>query len=172
MCRHVLQVQDRLQRRFMVENLSSYLRWPSDAAELDMPEPGFLTQLAQRTGCSLLIDVNNIYVNALNAEREGDLHDPVLQCRHWLDQIPASAVGEIHLAGHCQVSDEHGDIVIDDHGSRVCDAVWRLYQHAVQRFGAVPTLIEWDTDIPTLDVLLDEAAHAKSLSDAALALCA
>jgi uncharacterized protein (UPF0276 family) len=172
MCRHVQQVQDRLQRRFMVENLSSYLRWPSDAAELDMPEPGFLTQLAQRTGCSLLIDVNNIYVNALNAEREGDLHDPVLQCRHWLDQIPASAVGEIHLAGHCQVSDEHGDIVIDDHGSRVCDAVWHLYQHAVQRFGAVPTLIEWDTDIPTLDVLLDEAAHAKSLSDAALALCA
>lgn len=163
LCAHVGQVQDRLQRVFMVENLSAYLRWNASDGERVWVETEFLTKLARRTGCQLLVDVNNIYVNALNAQtRFGAAVDPLQSCRDWLDAIPADVVGELHLAGHCHVSDEHGDIVIDDHGSRVCDAVWTLYRHAVARFGAVPTLIEWDTDVPALDVLLDEAARART----------
>ena len=169
MCAHVNQVQDRLQRPFMVENLSAYLRWQLPDAERVWSETTFLTTLARRTGCQLLVDVNNIYVNALNAQtRFGEAADPLQSCRDWLDAIPADVVGELHLAGHCHVSDEHGDIVVDDHGSHVCDAVWDLYRHAITRFGAVPTLIEWDTDVPTLDVLLDEARRARSHCDAVL----
>jgi uncharacterized protein len=181
LCANVQQVQDRLQRRFMVENLSSYLTWKNpdpgrdpkndrsgdcdgDPSEQAMAEPRFLAELARRTGCALLVDVNNIYVNALNAQRAGLRGDPVQHCCAWLDAIPAGPVGELHLAGHCHVSDAHGDIVIDDHGSRVADPVWRLYQHAIQRFGPVPTLIEWDTAIPALDVLLDEAARARAVA--------
>ena len=163
LCSHVQQVQDRLQRPFMVENLSAYLRWHVTDAERVWSETEFLTTLARRTGCHLLVDVNNIYVNALNAQKRfGEQADPLQSCRNWLDAIPADVVGEIHLAGHCHVNDEHGDIVIDDHGSRVCDAVWELYRHAITRFGDVPTLIEWDTDVPALDVLLDEAGRARA----------
>lgn len=163
LCANVQQVQDRLQRRFMVENLSSYLSWRPDPANPPLLEPDFLSQLARRTGCALLVDVNNIYVNALNAKTAGVAGDPVQHCLNWLDAIAPTDVGEIHLAGHCRVSDEFGDIVIDDHGSRVCPEVWRIYQHAVTRFGSAPTLIEWDTDIPALDVLLDEAARASAI---------
>ena len=163
LCANVSRVQDRLQRVFMVENLSAYLRWNAMGDERVWAETEFLATLARRTGCQLLVDVNNIYVNALNAQlREGVTLDPVQSCRSWIDAIPAGVVGEIHLAGHCHVSDEHGDIVIDDHGSRVCDAVWDLYRHAVKRFGMVPTLIEWDTDVPALDVLLDEGERARA----------
>ena len=104
----------------------------------DRSEPDFLNELARRTGCRLLVDVNNIYVNALNAQRAGADGDPVQACRDWLDRIDPRVVGELHLAGHCVMD----DIVIDDHGSRVCDAVWRIYRHALARFGAVPALIE------------------------------
>lgn len=164
LCANVSRVQDRLQRRFMVENLSAYLRWKLPVTERVWAETEFLTTLARRTGCLLLVDVNNIYVNALNAQlREGSVFDPVQACRAWLDAIPVDLVGEMHLAGHCHVSDEHGDIVIDDHGSAVCGPVWDLYQHAVSRFGAVPTLLEWDTDVPTLDILLDEVRRARAV---------
>ena len=163
LCAHVNQVQDRLQRVFMVENLSAYLRWNVSDAERVWLEAEFLSTLARRTGCQLLVDVNNLYVNALNAHiRFGETADPLQSCRDWLDAIPADVVGELHLAGHCQVSDEHGDVVVDDHGSRVCEAVWDLYRHATTRFGAVPTLIEWDTDVPALEVLLDEAGRARA----------
>jgi hypothetical protein len=169
LCNHVQQVQDRLQRVFMVENLSAYLRWNVPDAERVWSETEFLTTLARRTGCHLLVDVNNIYVNALNAQtRFGEQTDPVQSCRDWLNAIPADVVGELHLAGHCHVSDEHGDIVVDDHGSRVCDAVWDLYRHAIGCYGAVPTLIEWDTNVPTLDVLLTEAERARARSAAVL----
>jgi uncharacterized protein (UPF0276 family) len=162
LCANVNRVQDRLQRVFMVENLSAYLRWNVVGDERVWAETDFLTVLSRRTGCRLLVDVNNIYVNALNAQvREGLADDPVQSCRDWLDAIDPDTVGEIHLAGHCHVRDAHGEIVIDDHGSRVCDAVWGLYRHAIGRFGAVPTLIEWDTDVPQLDVLLDESARAR-----------
>jgi uncharacterized protein (UPF0276 family) len=171
LCANVQQAQDVLQRRFMVENLSAYLQWITPA-EQTLQEPTFLNALAQRTGCALLIDVNNIYVNALNAQSAGLCPDPLAACCDWLQQIAPESVGELHLAGHCRISDAYGDIVIDDHGSRVCPDVWSLYRHAVACFGAVPTLIEWDTDIPTLDVLLDEAARARALAEQTLGTCA
>ncbi|MEW6480960.1 MAG: DUF692 domain-containing protein [Pseudomonadota bacterium] len=155
MCANVNRVQDRLQRRIAVENLSAYVRWQGD----EMDEPEFLNALARRTGGQLLVDVNNVYVNALNAQLRGESPDPLLHAQRWLEAIEPSHVAELHLAGHVHC----GDIVIDDHGSRVCDAVWSLYDHAVQRFGAVPTLIEWDTDLPDLQVLLDEASHARAV---------
>lgn len=161
MAANVQQVQDRLRRPISVENLSAYVHWPDQ----DLAEPAFLSELARRTGCGLLVDVNNIYVNALNARIAGDAADPLAACRDWLDAIAAPAVTEIHLAGHADL----GDIVIDDHGSRVCTPVWALYRHALARFGALPTLIEWDTDIPALDVLLHEAQCADRLSLEALA---
>ena len=161
LCTNVTRVQDRLRRPILVENLSAYVQFDTPAAERTWEEPAFLTELARRTGCQLLVDVNNIYVNALNARQVGHVKDPLQACRAWLEGIAPAAVSEMHLAGHCQVDDAHGVIVIDDHGSLVCDAVWSLYQHALQCFGPVPTLIEWDTDIPALDVLLGEARRAR-----------
>jgi uncharacterized protein len=148
MCANVNTVQERLKRRILVENLSAYVAFTG----CDRSETAFLAGLVRRTGCGLLVDVNNIYVNALNAGAP----DPVAACREWLDAIPRGAVGEIHVAGHAAMA----DIAIDDHGSRPCADVWSLHAHAVRRFGAVPTLVEWDTAVPALDVLLEEAARA------------
>ena len=144
---NVQQVQDRLQRPILVENLSAYLHWADD----HIAEPAFFNALARRSGCGLLLDVNNLVVNALN-----DGVDAVAAACAWVDAIDASAVGEIHLAGY----HDTGDIVIDDHGSRVRAPVWQVYRHALQRLGPRPTLLEWDTDLPALEVLLDEAAQA------------
>lgn len=159
LCANVQQVQDRLKRTLLVENLSAYVEMPGS----DMPEPEFLNALTRRTGCQLLMDVNNIYVNALNAQTPAggarNADQAVRSCLAWLDSISSDCVGEIHLAGHCEMD----DIVIDDHGTQVCDGVWRVYAHAAQRFGSVPALIEWDTAIPPLQVLLDEAVHADSI---------
>ncbi len=152
---NVQRVQDRLRRRLLVENLSAYIT----LAGSDRDEPTFLVDLARRTGCGLLVDVNNLYVNALNAQRAGHGGDPLAACIAWLDAMPADSVGEIHLAGHSALE----DIVIDDHGSRVCEDVWTLYAHAVARFGAVPSLIEWDTGVPELAVLLQEARRADAV---------
>ncbi|WP_371327411.1 DUF692 domain-containing protein [Polaromonas sp. A23] len=157
LCANVQQVQDRLKRVLLVENLSAYVSFNSS----DMDEATFLGELASRTGCGLLVDVNNIYVNALNARLAGSTADPVRACMDWLDQLPSRAVAEVHVAGH----KDCGDIVIDDHGSLVCDPVWEIYRHALARFGGSPeglaSLVEWDTDIPPLQVLLDEAARAR-----------
>ena len=172
LCANVQQVQDRLQQRFMVENISSYLSWKACPDEPALNEPEFLSALARRTGCALLVDVNNIYVNACNARIQGVPGDPVQQCRDWLDAINPADVGEIHLAGHCHVNNEQGEIVIDDHGSRVCAEVWQIYKYAIERFGTVPTLIEWDTDIPALDVLLDEVARARAVAQSATRISA
>ena len=165
LCRNVSEVQDRLGQRIAVENLSAYLSWRDEPQDASMAETVFLAELARRSGCWLLIDVNNIYVNALNAGLElaqtGVTTDPLRQCRDWLDRIPRDSVAEIHLAGHSWTGDGHGQIVIDDHGSRVCEAVWSIYAHAVRRFGPVPALLEWDTDLPGLDVLLQEAERAR-----------
>ena len=136
LCANVGRVQNRLQRVLLVENLSAYLRWQAVGAERVWQETEFLATLARRTGCQLLVDVNNIYVNALNAQlREGQTADPLQSCRDWLDAIDPATVGEIHLAGHCHVREPEGDIVIDDHGSRVCDPVWALYAEALARLG-------------------------------------
>jgi uncharacterized protein (UPF0276 family) len=153
---NVQRVQDKLARPLMIENLSAYV----ELAGSDRGETEFLAGLVRRTGCRLLVDVNNIYVNALNATMRGAREEPLAACKRWLDGIPAGAAGEIHLAGHCAMD----DIVIDDHGSRVAEPVWQLYRYALQRLGTVPALIEWDTAIPPLAVLLDEAQHARSLA--------
>lgn len=148
MCANVQRVQDRLQRPIGVENLSTYLGWADDA----MAEADYFNQLAQRSGCWLLLDVNNLVVNALNAKSA----DPVAAACAFVDAIEPRHVGEIHLAGY----DDSGELVIDDHGSRVHPPVWQVYTHAIGRLGPVPTLIEWDTGLPALDVLLEEAAKA------------
>ena len=116
-----------------------------------MPEAEFLGELVRHTGCGLLCDVNNVYVSARNVGLDSEA---------YLAALPAEAVGEIHLAGHA-VNDADGvSLLIDDHGSPVSPAVWRLYRQALDRFGPVPTLVEWDTDIPSLDILLAEAHKA------------
>lgn len=156
LCANVQRVQDRLRRPIAVENLSAYVHWP----EADMTEADFLAALSRRTGCRLLVDVNNLVVNALNERRAGRVEAALPPVRAWLDAIPPACVAELHLAGH----HDRGDLVIDDHGSRVSPLVWQAYRQAVARFGAVPTLIEWDTNVPALEVLLDEAAHARALA--------
>ncbi len=150
LCGNVAMVQDRLRRPILVENISAYLSF----ADSSIPEHEFFVELARRTGCSMLLDVNNLMVNALNAQSA----DPVAACNAFVDALPEAIVGEIHLAGYAQAP----GLVIDDHGSRVRPEVWRVYSHAIDRFGAVPTLVEWDTDVPALDVLLDEAEQAKT----------
>ena len=146
--RNVTQVQERLRRPIAVENLSAYVSYDDDT----LPEAEFLAQLVRRSGCTLLLDLNNLMVNALNAGAA----DPLAACCDFVDALPRDAVGEVHLAGYCETD----GIVIDDHGSRVRPAVWQLYRHTLARLGALPTLIEWDTDVPALAVLLDEAAQA------------
>jgi uncharacterized protein (UPF0276 family) len=139
LCAHVSEVQETLRRAILIENVSTYVRFRDD----QYGETAFLAELAKRTGCGVLLDVNNLFVN---------------QCNHGedavaaMDVLPSGLAGEIHLAGH-RVTDI---AVIDDHGSRVAPEVWRLYEYALTRFGDVPTLIEWDTDVPELAVLLDE----------------
>jgi len=154
MVSNVTQVQDRLRRQLLVENLSAYVAW----SDQDMDEPDFFNALTRQAGCGLLLDVNNLVVNALN-----DGLEPVRAACDWIDRLDHGVVGEIHLAGYCDL----GDIVIDDHGSRVHAPVWDVYRHAVRRFGPVPTLIEWDTDLPALAVLLDEADKADRILAAA-----
>ena len=154
MVRNVEQVQQRLRRPIAVENLSAYLRWADDSLD----EAHFFNELARRSGCELLLDLNNLVVNALNRGEE-----PVASACRFVDAIDARHVAEIHLAGF----DVNGPVVIDDHGSRVHEPVWQVFRHALMRLGARPTLIEWDTDIPALDVLLTEAQHAHTLMQAA-----
>lgn len=142
-CAHVAEAQDFLGRQILIENISSYLQFNHST----MPEWEFLRLVASRTGCGILFDVNNIYVNSVN-------HG--FDARRYLWGIPATAVWEIHLAGF----DQGPGCLIDTHGKPVADPVWALYREALGRFGRVPTLIEWDTDLPVLQVLLDEAAKA------------
>ena len=152
MIARVDQVQSALGRGILVENVSSYLQY----RDAEMPELEFVAELSRRSGCGVLLDVNNLYVNAVNHG-----FDPYAA----LTALPARCVGEIHLAGHARTE----ECLIDDHGSCVIDPVWALYDAALQRFGAVRTLIEWDTNIPALDVLLDEARKAATRLELALA---
>lgn len=156
-CRNVEVAQDYLGRRILVENASSCLRYRHST----MPEWEFIAAIAERTGCGLLCDVNNIFVSACN-------HG--LDARRYLRALPRERIGEIHLAGHrLQQFDDGRSIRIDDHGSRVSREVWALYAEALALFGRVPTLVEWDTEVPALAVLLEEAAQAQRLMDAELA---
>ncbi|HKB74062.1 MAG TPA: DUF692 domain-containing protein [Burkholderiales bacterium] len=154
-CRNVAQAQDHLKRRILVENPSTYLRFRHST----IPEWEFLARVAKRTGCGILCDVNNIYVSACNHGWDAS---------EYLAALPPEAVGEIHLAGHVVRRLDGGRVLrIDDHGSRVAPEVWALYAEALALFGRVPTLIEWDTDVPPIAVLLEEAAHAAALIDEA-----
>jgi uncharacterized protein (UPF0276 family) len=151
LCANVNKVQDTLKRRIAVENISAYVRWN----EADYSEANFLNALTQRTGCGVLMDLNNIYVNALN---DSALKPTALaSCMDWLDSIRAESVMEIHLAGFTP-SDT---LVIDDHATPVHEPVWQLYQYALKKMGNIPTLIEWDLELPELSVLLGEAAIAR-----------
>jgi uncharacterized protein len=151
--RNVARLQERLGRQVSIENPSCYLAFTQSS----MSEAEFLSELVRRTGCGLLLDVNNIHVTA---------HNLGLDPYDWLAGLPGEAITEYHLAGHA-VNDADGQpILIDDHGSRVADAVWALFADTVRRFGPRPTLIEWDTDIPALSVLLDEARRAERLDEA------
>jgi len=150
-CRNVEEAQEGLGRRLLIENPSSYLRYRYSP----IPEAEFIAAVARRTGCGILCDVNNIYVSARNFG-----FDPIA----YLEALPIEAIGEIHLAGHLAAEDV--DILIDDHGSRVAKPVWELHAKALRRFGPVPTLIEWDANLPALGVLLDEAHHAEELAHA------
>jgi hypothetical protein len=148
-CDHVSQAQEFLGRRMLIENPSTYVTWRHST----IPEWEFLSAVAERTGCGILLDVNNVYVSATNHG-----FDPLA----YLAAIPVAPVEEIHLAGFDQ--GEH--CLVDTHGKPVAEPVWSLYAAAIRRFGPVPTLVEWDTDLPSLDVLLAEAAKADTLSGA------
>ncbi len=154
-CGRVAELQDRLGRAIAVENVSSYLGF----AAATIPEWEFVAAIARRTGCQLLVDVNNVYVNAANHGFDAD---------QYLAAMPVDAIAEIHLAGF----DASGPCLIDTHGAPVAREVWALYARAVARYGPRPTLIEWDVDIPSLETLLAEAATAQSILDARDALAA
>lgn len=144
---HVDRVQSRLKRRILVENPSTYLQFTHST----IAEPDFLAALAARTGCGLLVDVNNIFVSASNHGWDA---------LAYLRALPRAAVGEIHLAGHSRIEAGGASVLLDAHGSHVCAEVWALYDAALALFGPVPTLIEWDNDIPPLATLIEEAARA------------
>ena len=144
----VAQVQDVLGLPFLLENVSSYVSYRSD----EMKEWEFIGELAARSGCELLLDVNNVYVSSVNHG-----FDPQV----FIDAIPVAAVRQIHLAGH----EDHGNYIIDTHDHPICDAVWDLYAYTFRRFGAVPTMIERDDNIPCLDELVDELDAVRLLSE-------
>ena len=154
---NVAQAQDALGRPLLLENPSVYL----SAAAADLGEAEFLAALVRRTGCGILLDVNNIYVTASNTGQQ-----PEALLAAYLEHLPAGAVGEVHLAGHAMLPlRAGGQVLIDDHGSRVCPAVWALYRQVLAALGPVPTLVEWDTAVPAWEVLAGEAQQAQGWID-------
>jgi uncharacterized protein (UPF0276 family) len=147
----IRQVQETIERPFALENVSSYLAYKSS----EMTEHEFIAELAEKADCGILLDVNNVYVSAFNHGFDAE---------KFIDGIPAERVVQIHLAGHT----DKGTYLLDTHSDHVKDEVWSLYQRAIQRIGAVSTLVEWDEQIPTFDVLAKEAALAKKHRDEAL----
>jgi uncharacterized protein (UPF0276 family) len=150
---HVDQVQKVLGVRMLLENPSTYVVFESST----MSEIEFLSEVVARTGCGLLLDVNNIYVSAIN-----NRFDPF----EYLENFPVAAVGEIHLGGFAEDKDSDGSpLLIDAHATPVADTVWALYERAIDRAGPVPTLIEWDEDIPAYSILAQEAARADAVME-------
>ncbi|WP_101067472.1 MNIO family bufferin maturase [Roseovarius salinarum] len=147
---HIDQVQQMLGRQMLLENPSSYLAF----AESTWSETDFLAELAHRTGCGLLLDVNNVFVSATNLDYEP---------RAYIDAFPLDRVGEIHLGGHDEDSDDHGaPLLIDSHGREIADPVWTLLDYTLARTGPRPVLVEWDTDVPDWPVLAGEAGRAEA----------
>lgn len=154
-CDHIDQVQTVLGRKMLLENPSSYMAF----TETTLSEVAFLTQIATRTGCGLLLDVNNVYVSSVN---QG--FNPL----EYITAFPLDMVGEIHLGGHDEDRDDHGArLLIDSHGAEIVDPVWSLYADTIARSGARPTLIEWDNDVPDWPVLASEAKRAALILQAA-----
>lgn len=150
-CRHIDQVQNALQRQILIENPSTYVQF----IDSTYSETEFIGEIIKRSGCGLLLDVNNVYVSCQNHGLDHEQY-----CR----DLPLSAVREIHLAGFHLEQDSVGDpLLIDHHGSLVDKAVWALYDQVIAQIGAVPTLIEWDNDVPTFDVLYSEVRYAASI---------
>lgn len=150
LCRNIERTQEYFGRKILVENPSTYVAFKNN----EMTEYEFMNAAARRTGCGLLPDINNIYVQSRN-------HG--FDAYAYIDAINAQAVGEMHLAGHTERPAGNGVIVVDTHNRPVRDTVWDLYTHAVARFGRVPTLIEWDQDFPALETLVGEAAKARQI---------
>ncbi len=159
LARRINVVQQELGRQILIENLSCYLSFRSSR----LTEWEFLGAVVTESGCGLLLDVNNAYVNSVNVG---------LDARTFIDRIPVGSVQEIHLAGHARRVIGERELLLDDHGSTVSQPVWQLYEHAIRRHGAVPTLIEWDTDIPALSVLVGEADRAQRLLETVHGLAA
>jgi uncharacterized protein len=150
-CDHIDQVQTALRRPMLLENPSTYLAF----AETEMDEVTFLSEIARRTGCGLLLDVNNVYVSATNQQTDPEA---------YIRAFPLGLVGEIHLGGHTPDTADHGlPLLIDAHGTPVADPVWQLYAKTIALGGAKPTLIEWDNDVPDWPVLAAEAALAAQI---------
>jgi uncharacterized protein len=148
---HIDEVQDALRRPMLLENPSTYVAF----AETSMSEVEFLREIVRRTGCGLLLDVNNVFVQATNHGFDAAV---------YLDSFPAEHVGEIHLGGHAEDEDDDGSaLLIDDHGREVADPVWGLYAQALARTGPKPTLIEWDNDVPAWPELFAEAQRADAV---------
>lgn len=147
-CRHIDQLQETIGRKMLLENPSSYLAF----AESTWSEPEFLAEISQRTGCGLLLDVNNVFVSAVNLN---------FSPQEYIDTFVLSQVGEIHLGGHDEDEDDQGrPLLIDSHGREVVDPVWALLDYALERSGPKPLLIEWDNDVPEWPVLAAEAKRA------------
>ena len=153
MCSHIDQVQDALHQQILLENPSTYVAFEDST----MSETDFIRAIVRRTGCALLLDINNVFVSA------GNHGYPALD---YLANFPLDTVREIHLAGHAEQSDDEGErLLIDSHDGPVADAVWKLYEIVVARCGAIPTLIEWDSNIPKWPILKAEAAAAQLVLD-------
>ena len=145
---HIDQVQEALGRQMLLENPSSYLAFE----ESTWTEPAFLAEIARRTGCGLLLDVNNVFVSATNLG---------FTPQAYIDDVPHDLVGEIHVGGHDHDEDDHGaPLLIDSHGREVADPVWALLDHTLARSGPRPILVEWDTDVPEWPILAEEARRA------------
>ncbi len=149
-CAHVDQVQAALGRRMLLENPATYVTF----AESDIPEVAFLAEVVARTGCGLLLDVNNVFVSAVNHGTDAAA---------YLAGFPMAAVGEVHLGGHAAEDMPDGPLLIDDHGAPVADPVWALYADVIARAGPLPTLVEWDNDLPEWHVLAAEADRAAAI---------
>jgi hypothetical protein len=152
-CAHIDEVQEAIRRPILLENPSTYLVFRDSTVS----ETDFIRAIAKRTGCGLLLDVNNVFVSATN-------HG--FSAMDYLSDFPLSHVGEIHLAGHAEQSDDEGEpLLIDSHDAPVADRVWELYEFVLSRVGAIPTLIEWDSNLPEWPILKAEAAAAQAILD-------
>jgi uncharacterized protein (UPF0276 family) len=150
LCQNIEETQDFLGRQILVENPSTYLAFKDS----EIPEDQFINQVAKKTGCKILLDINNIFVSAHNNDFDAE---------KYLENIDEEIVGEMHLAGHSSQKIAGGEILVDTHNDVVCNEVWNLYKIATKKFKNVPTLIEWDSDIPEFEILVEEARKAQEI---------